>query len=343
MPEEAAPTIKQQLVEAWRSEDDLTPGVVEFLTAEIPMPPEINAPADEAAAIVANGIAAKYILDLFRPFAGLTPVEMILHIGQLNTVLQGAYLSGLEYLDASGMQNTLLFDAPKDGAIISADAAGTALVEILVKATNGDLRHCDFTVEIASNPGFAIKSGGMQAATESRFCVGLMLEPGEYILTAQGWFDVGSGETLVEASINLTITDPDDPNAPPPDPDDPTQPTRDNPTGDQAVALQQAFDACQAAYRKFMAIIAQSADHNAWNAAYQDWKTAIDKFTRIATAIAGDSALSADLGYLQAARADVATAIADAGAAAETATTAAGALQSVLQHMLTLVNTLTSK
>jgi hypothetical protein len=106
--------LKQQFIEAIR----LTPdGIAGFLTTEIPEPPTISTPSDVDSAIIANGLAAKYICDLIAPFAGLTPIELLLRIGQHNSVLESAMLAGLEYLEGANAAQGFTVLAPQDGGV----------------------------------------------------------------------------------------------------------------------------------------------------------------------------------------------------------------------------------
>jgi hypothetical protein len=308
-----AGNIKDQLIAEFRSEDDLTPGVVEFLSAAIPDPPEITTPTDVDAAIIANGIAAKYVLDLFKPFAGLTPVEMVLHIGQLNTVLQGAYLAGLEYINASGAQNGITIVMPEDGHTY---LPGDLALKVQVSSGIADR----MTATIGTQHTTLTAAGETWTGT-------LTITPGEYTLAVTATFTAGADATASRSFTCAAATDGQLP-ADQPEP----------PGGSDAPALQTALDACDAEYRKFMSMLNQTADHNAWNAAYQTWKSAIDAFVRAAVAAVGQSVLTADLGYLQQARADIATAIV-VGPLSD-AITAAGALQSVLLHIKGIVDTL---
>jgi hypothetical protein len=204
-----ADNIKDQLIAEFRSEDDLTPGVVEFLSAAIPDPPEITTPADVDAAIIANGLAAKYVLDLFKPFAGLTPVEMVLHIGQLNTVLQGAYLAGLEYIQTSNAQQNFAIVYPEDGRVCY-----PGNVRLQAKDVNGTLLQC--AVEIDGHAPVALDG-------ESGSFYGFIRldTAGTYTITFYGLYDQ---DLTISQSVDLEISADAQP-----DPFDPAEPDADAP------------------------------------------------------------------------------------------------------------------
>lgn len=75
-------------------------GVEQYLETPIPSPPACSPPEDVDAAIIANGLLSCYLLDVFRAFAGLTPVEMLLRIGQRSNTAQALLMSALEYVQA---------------------------------------------------------------------------------------------------------------------------------------------------------------------------------------------------------------------------------------------------
>lgn len=98
-------SLKRDFIEAVR----VTPeGIAGFLTTPLPEAPTIATPTDVDAAIIANGVCAKFVLDLFAPFAGLTPIELMLRIGQHNTVLESAMLAGLEYIEGADPDSNMI-------------------------------------------------------------------------------------------------------------------------------------------------------------------------------------------------------------------------------------------
>lgn len=80
----------------------LPDGLGDKLDKAIPDAPVISTPTDVDTAIVAQGILAKYLLDFFHEFAGFTPAEAMMRIGQKNIVNQGILLAELEYIGSQG-------------------------------------------------------------------------------------------------------------------------------------------------------------------------------------------------------------------------------------------------
>jgi hypothetical protein len=87
---------------------DLPDGVGGLLDKAIPAAPSVATPTDVDSAIIAQGVLAKYLLDLFDTFRGLTPIELLLRIGQKNATLQAALLAGLEYVEKTSFEYEIL-------------------------------------------------------------------------------------------------------------------------------------------------------------------------------------------------------------------------------------------
>jgi hypothetical protein len=85
---------KEAFIEALNA---LPPGVASFLTTPIPSVEPISSPADVEEALIANGRLSSHINSILMAFGGMTPVELLLRIGQHNNVLQAALLAALEY------------------------------------------------------------------------------------------------------------------------------------------------------------------------------------------------------------------------------------------------------
>ena len=87
-----------------------------FLETQIGEIEELTMPETrEQAVIVCGQFAAIMNNALLRPFAGLTPIEVLMRIGQKNAVHIAAMLSGLEAISGSGGKLTIL--SPKAGGI----------------------------------------------------------------------------------------------------------------------------------------------------------------------------------------------------------------------------------
>lgn len=182
--------LKQQFIEAVRATPD---GIVDFLTTAIPAPPSISTPADVDAAIIANGVAAKFVCDLFQPFAGLTPVELLLRIGQHNSVLESAMIAGLEYITETEEVNDLEILAPEDGATLK---PGDVL--LMAQAKNGTLIQC--AVEIEGHAPISL-----EANDDGTFEGYITIEDeGEYTANFSGLFEKDKTAT---ASCTFTIAE----------------------------------------------------------------------------------------------------------------------------------------
>jgi hypothetical protein len=305
-----AANIKTTFIEALRTTPE---GILDFLATPIPTPPTVATPADVDAAIIANGICAQYILDLFQPFAGLTPIELMLRIGQHNNVLEAGLLAGLEYIGETETQQDLEIIAPQSGASLL-----PGKVRCKAQAKNGTLKRC----------GVMIGSTGVENNTpDGLFECEISLETeGEYTATFTGIF--GEKNVPQTATVSFTIA----------------AVATDPPGGKDQSALNNAKQANDATYAAMCATMANSTDREAWNQAYQAWKAKIDALVVTAKANLGAraTALDGDLSRLAQARADVATAIVDDTIPLDAAINAVGALQSVLSHIVAITSTLGS-
>jgi hypothetical protein len=197
-----ADTLKQDFIDLVR----LTPdGIQNFLETPIPTAPTIGTPADVDAAIIANGVAAKYILDLFNAYAGYTPIEGILRIGQHNSVLESAMLAGLEYIaEGPEKQKNFTVIEPEDGGIYF-----PGNLRLTAKAKNGTIAQiaCEITglapVALESDDGITFYGF---ARTE---------ELNDYAATFTALFD---DDTTQAITVNFSISDIEaDPKPEPPD------------------------------------------------------------------------------------------------------------------------------
>lgn len=86
----------------------LPEGISGLLDKEIPEAPSVTV-TDVDSAIIATGHLSKYFLDLFNTFKGLTPVELLLRIGQKNATLQAGVLIATEYIKKESFDFTIVF------------------------------------------------------------------------------------------------------------------------------------------------------------------------------------------------------------------------------------------
>lgn len=150
-----AAALKTQFIEAVRLMPD---GIQDFLTTELPKAPDISTPADVDAANIATGVLSKFLLDVFRPFAGFTPIEMLARIGQHNSVLESAMIAGLEYLgDQADAENQA-----RDFEIIEPEADAAYLpgsLRLIAKLNNSPALQMAVEIEGAAPVSLASDNG----------------------------------------------------------------------------------------------------------------------------------------------------------------------------------------
>lgn len=218
-----AGALKQEFIEAVR----LTPeGIAAFLGTPIPDPPTYTPPTDTDSAILVSGILSGYLLDFFAPFAGLTPVELLLRIGQHNTVLESAMLAGLEYIEgADSAESVIEIREPNNGA-------SYAPGEMRFSAISKNALCVGMTLTL--NDGDPIK----MIATEDAWQQHVFVNPLEYTATVNANFEDGS---TASASVSFTVT------AEPPG-QEPPQP----PGGTDADAITRAYQHFLTALQTFL-------------------------------------------------------------------------------------------
>jgi hypothetical protein len=138
---------KQDFIAALR---DTPSGIKEFLTATIPTPPTVNSPTNEAEANIVQGILAYYILEFFRPFGGMMPVELLLRIGQHNSVGEAILFAGLEYRQESDSATSFEVVEPVDG-----ETYAPGDLRVIVRAKSGKLQAATVTVNTQPGDGSA--------------------------------------------------------------------------------------------------------------------------------------------------------------------------------------------
>ncbi len=104
--------IKADFIDALRDTPD---GIKNFLLTPIPEPPDVDYPTTKDESVVVQGVLAAYVLKFFKPFAGFTPVEAVLHVGQHSNPLEAITLSILEYLQESNSQKDFTILEPTAG------------------------------------------------------------------------------------------------------------------------------------------------------------------------------------------------------------------------------------
>jgi len=221
--------LKQEFIEAVR----LTPdGINDFLETPIPAAPTIGTPTDKDSAIIANGVLSKFLLDLFAPFAGLTPVELLLRIGQHNSVLESAMIAGLEYLEGSDSdEQGLQFIEPTDGGTYSPGE-----MRFTVAAQNGTPGRVNLTVDGGDPVKMTTEDKG---ATWRAF---QSVDAGEHTAECSAQFD-GSEVKIITCVFTITAEGEE----PPPGEDPPEQPE-----GTDDEALDRLHKQILTAYRQLL-------------------------------------------------------------------------------------------
>jgi hypothetical protein len=220
-------------------------------------------------------------------------------------------LASLEYKTDTDAQIELEIMNPSDG-----QSYQPGEVHIQARAKNGTLTQC--AVEIGEMTPFTLDD------TDGVFEGYVTLEElGDYPITVTGLF---SNEETATAAVTITITDDED--AEPPEDKD-------------LKAVTRAKAAADSAYKKLITLSAQTSDRDALAAAYQTWKTAMQKFVSVGeSAILNPNALNQDKAYLDAGYPLVATAIqtySEGTGTAEELALSCGALKSVTDHMMSII------
>ena len=141
--------VKADFITALRTTPE---GIQGFLTTPIPTLTAISDPADVDAAILAQGILSANINKILQTFEGLTPIELILRVGQHSNVTEAMLFAGLEYIqDAAGAnaQHDFTIVDPTDG---QAYTPGNLRVQVAGK--NGTLQQV--AAEIAGHAPTAL-------------------------------------------------------------------------------------------------------------------------------------------------------------------------------------------
>lgn len=260
---------KQAFIEAVRTTPE---GISGFLTTAIPAAPGIPTPADVDAAIIANGICAKYICDFFAAFNGLTPIELLLRIGQHNNVLESAMIAGLEYIEGS--------DSDEDDIKILSPVAEQTYpagdIAFSAEAANGECS--GIYVSVGPHQSKQLAGGDLMLALGAE---------GTYTAVFTGVFEDGP----VTQSVTFYVTED---GAPPPEPEPPPDPPPDPPDPPDKDKLKQAREKAWEAYRKLIRTIEEASIDNFDSnldivTALNAYKQAIDSFNSVA-----DTSISTD-------------------------------------------------
>lgn len=170
--------------------ESLPEGILELLEKEIPEAPSVTV-SDVDSAIIANGHLAKYLLDLFNTFKGLTPVELLLRIGQKNATLQAAFLAGIEYTKGEGEYD---FSISLDPTIVYTDSPIPFQLEVI----NGE----DKAVSASSLQNIELTKVENQPIWEGEY---VWTEAGQPTLTFTITFDTPDGSYDCKKSVTIQV------------------------------------------------------------------------------------------------------------------------------------------
>jgi hypothetical protein len=107
MPTLTPTDVKNAFVEALNDTPD---GIKSFLEVPLPSLAGIGVPSTVDEAIIAEGTLAANLNTILTAFVGLTPVELLLRIGQHNVVIQSMLLAAIQYI---GNVGEMTIEAPK--------------------------------------------------------------------------------------------------------------------------------------------------------------------------------------------------------------------------------------
>jgi hypothetical protein len=218
-------------------------GISDFLTTPIPSPPTISQPATVDNAIIVQGVLSYYILELFRPFSGLTPVELLLRIGQHNSVVEAMLLAGLEYLTDSDAQNDFKFILPEAGKTYAA-----GVFAVTCQVTNGAAKRmtCVYNDGGEKRRDLPGDNGYFQGSIS-------LMTPGEYTLAVTGDFTKKDSAEITSSTKNVTFTVTESTDEEPPPDEEPPQP----PGGKDTVAVEKVTAGTIDELKKVAAAVAQ--------------------------------------------------------------------------------------
>ena len=157
---------------------DLPVGVSDFMQTSIGTIPTMTIPTTKDDAIIACGKLSAHLNNfLLAPFSGLTPVELLLRIGQKNPVLISGLLAGLEVIAGEGGRLTIL--SPKDGDLVSdydilfkCKGEGITAVTVLITPFGMELSLTDNAGEWEGGLTDVLPGGGCEATFTATYSDG---------------------------------------------------------------------------------------------------------------------------------------------------------------------------
>jgi hypothetical protein len=249
---------------------DVHEGIRNYLDAKVPEPPDVSMPTDVDSATLVNGICAWYVLELFRPLAGLKLVQVPMYLGQLNTVYAGLLCASLEYDTESDAAHDFEVIEPTEGTVYYPGD-----LRVRVKTINGTLTQC--VAEIGEHAPLVLddNEGIFEGHIE-------LQEPGDYAAIITGLF---SSDDTASQTINFTISDLD----PGEQPEDPEEENPEPPGGNDSTAFDTAYQETEKKYKQLMKTVmlwATGSDvKDLVISQYQAWKNQTNLFLQTSGSI----------------------------------------------------------
>lgn len=185
--------VKDQFLQAL---DEVPEGISGFTDRAIPTFPVVGWPEDVDAAIIAQGQLAANINILLKTFEGLTPVELLLRLGQRNEVMKAMLLAGLQYLSEQSLHDFTILE-PEEGQSYSAGS-----ISFKAQITSGLDDLYLFQVEVDEET-FSL---GSNEEDETIWEGEKELSEGEYEATFTASFGDTDDPYLVEHSVSFSVT-----------------------------------------------------------------------------------------------------------------------------------------
>jgi hypothetical protein len=301
-------------------------GIADFLTTTFPVAPSISTPTTVDEAGVAVGVLSKFLLDAFRPFAGITIVELLLRIGQHSNVSEAMLLSVQEYIASSDAELSFEILEPVEGQgyypgdmRFRAQAINGTLKSVHVEI--GDLHQTPpsiFAVDLAESNGVF---GGYLTMAVGEY-------GGEYGATFTGTF-TDDAETSQMQVVNFVIAEVSTPEEP-----------LEEPGGVDANSLQVVEDGLAKAFGDLVSCLMQTPVPEAILDYWSVFQSAYSLLKETAAAIQGTLSDEAAQTFIMAEQAmnQVAAEIADVSS--ETAETVSGLLGDVYGYVSNVVTSL---
>lgn len=193
-------SVKSDFIEALRQTPD---GINGFLSTPIPTLEATSNPTTTDDAIITQGILAHNLNLIFKTMEGLTPIELLLRIGQHSNVAEVIALSGLEYLGSEQGQDFKILEPTDDGSYAPGD------IRIVVKGKgNISTVTVNVTSSQAEELGITPIDVTLIPDETSALFIGYARceQVSEYTFTATAEFNDKEGTTGTVA-VTITISD----------------------------------------------------------------------------------------------------------------------------------------